>query len=353
MELKLTRNQKIALAAATLALVFAGTYAAGMWSVLGADELNLYCKSLMIDGDVKDGYGQQVIVWDKDGPLTVYRERTFWGYTYDVRGYNYPELQFTVGDLQYVGVYDNITVETQVNETHTRIDNYIIYEYTFKAWIKAEADAYVLKGVLSAYEGKFASESPYQPEGPLSFKATVGLNIEPFAFTDTDSYGITWMQIRSVNIIENIPAGYDPSPDVVFYQADRDLTNVGETWGTDYKANDLIGKELPTSAQLTLIGTYRAGSVCLYDPNNIVPGDLYQVVPIEPVIEVQGVIHIAGHNFYVEDVEVADPVAPPPPPPVYTPPPPPDYILYLIFAAAAIPVLIFGVPRVIRALRRK
>jgi len=348
------KRTKIILAASLLTIFLLGSaYTATRMSVLGADELNLYCASLTIDGDTLDGGGQQVISWDKDGPLTVYRQRTLWGYTYIVRGYNYPEFQFTVGDLKYVGVFDNLTVETKINDTATRFDNYVIYKYTFKVWLKGDADAYVLKGVISAYEGKFATESPYQPAAPLNFLVKVGLKIEPFSTTDVNEYGITWMQISDINIDEQIPSGYEPSSDVVFYQADRDLTNVGATWGYNYKANELIGKDLPTEAELTLIGSYRAGSVCLYDPGNIIPGDLYQVVPIEPIIEATVTVHIAGHNFYVEDEEVVAPVESAPPPPPIPKPVMPDYILILIIAAAMIPIVIFGTPRIIRALRRK
>lgn len=340
------KKQKALLAVSALLLIFAGAYASSFMSVLGADELNLYTASLTIDGSTRSGE-QQVIVFDKDGLIVVSNN-------VPQSGYRYPTMYFTVGNLRYEGVFDNITVETKLNETHIQIDSYVIYRYTFNVWIYGDAAASVVKNVYSAYEGKFATESPYQPPAPLNFIAKIGLKIEPFSFTDANDYGVTWMQLSNIKIIENTPSQsvYPPSPDVVWYSSDRMISNVGATWGTQYKANDLIGKELPTEAFLSIYGSYRAGSVCLYDPNNIIPGDLYQVVPIEPVFELTCTLHIAGHSFYIEDTQVPGVIAPPPPPPP-TPSVIDKWLLLVLLIAAAIPITIFGVPRIIKALKSR
>jgi hypothetical protein len=318
--------------------------------VIGADELKNGIRSVSIDSTTQNAGMQLGFNWDKDGNIV-----------YDgaankiTGGYKYPEMQFTVSKIRYLDVYDNITVKTRINDTYTKIENYIIYRYEMVAYITAVPDSFIIKNVISAYEGKFASESPYQPTAPLSFTVKIGLDIQPWVNTPVQQYGITWMQLNKIEVDERTPsqATYPSSSDVVWYSADRNIMNVGATFGSNYKANELIGRELPTSGDLTITGSYRAGSVCLYDPNNIIPGDLYQVVPIAPVIKATIIVHIAGYNFYVEGENIPEPVASPPPPPLIPKLVIPDYILIAMVLVALIPILIFGLPRLVYALRRR
>lgn len=339
------RDTKILLALSLIAFLAIGGF--GLFSWWGAGELTLTASRLTIDGQTKQGNSMQLIAWDKDGSLAFDSANNRYV------GYQYPTMRFSVGDLRQVGSepYDIFNKTTTINATHTQTDVFAIWQYEFTVFITFTAKANVVKNVRSAFEGKFATESYWQGN-VFDFLAVARLSIEPFDFSDVqEGYGIMWIQIYDhVRIVHDDPAiDAQISKTLVKYQCEGDISNVGYTWGSQWAANQLLGKDLPSVAEIGISGSAIVGSYCYYDPQwpIDIPGDLYDVKPIYPEYRVNVKVLIGGHKLYLIDQTVPDPTPPTPPaPPI---PPGPNLVVLIIVGVLVLVFLIFAAPRIIKA----
>lgn len=339
------RNTKIILALSLIAFLALGAF--GLFSWWGAGELTLTTKSLSVDDLTKEGAGMQVIVYDRDG--SIYWDSSKNSYV----GYQYPTVRFTVGNLRAMSdePFDVFNHTTPINETHIKADIFAIWEYEFDVFITFTAKDDIVKNVRSGFEGRFATESRWHGV-VFDFLAVARLSMEPYAFSDVqEGYGIMWLQIFDYErIVHDDPAlDNQISTTLVKYQAEGDITNVGYTWGSQYTANQLLGKDLPATADLGITGTAIVGSYCYYDPQwpIDIPGDLYQVKQIPPEFRVTVKVLIGGHKLYIIDQSVPNPIEPTEPaPPI---PPGPNLVMVLIIGVLVLAFLIFAAPRLIKA----
>lgn len=344
------RDTKIILALSLIAFLAVGTF--GLFSWWGAGELTLTTSRLEIDGGVMQGGNMQVIVWDKDGSLRYDSVSNIYV------GHQYPTVRFTVGNLRAVSSepYDVFNHTTQINATHIKADVFAVWKYQFDVFITFTAKSDVVKNVRSAFEGRFAAESPWQGV-VFDFIAVARLSMEPYAFSDVqEGYGLMWLQISPdyERILHDDPnLDSQISTTLVKYQAEGDLANIGYTWGYQYSANDLLGKDLPASAEIGISGSAIVGSYCYYDPQwpIDIPGDLYAVKAIYPEFRITVNALIGGHKLYIIDQSVPNPIEPTEPaPPI---PPGPNLVVLIIVGILVLAFLIFAAPRLIKSSRGK